>query len=333
MTAENEQVSRRRPRWMTWTVAVLFACWAVIRIGGFERGSILTQLMTLTPYAVVLAAVVALVVFWRNRAAAVLCLVAAIALAVAVSPRVFGEPEASVHASAGAPQAAGTSLRVMTLNMFGQADAQAVVALVRRYQPDVFTALELTPRNVAELDTAGLGGLMPYRVLQADWGATGSGIFSKHPATPLTGVFKPIGHNMPSGTVTLPDGTRVEVTAIHPNPPLGKMEAEWKSALAAFPSPDPGVIRVLAGDFNASLDHRALRDLLDRGYVDAAEQVGKGLVPTWPNKSALPPLITIDHVLADKRVSVSRVEIDTVPDTDHRAVFAELHLPTLQRGR
>ena len=83
-------------------------------------------------------------------------------------------------------------------------------------------------------------------------------------------------------------------------------------------------MRILAGDFNASLDHAAMRRLLDRGYKDAAAQVGAGLIPTWPANKRIPPIITIDHVLVDHRVGVKAVSVHDVPGTDHRAVFAEL---------
>ncbi|MCK2220155.1 hypothetical protein MF672_041115 [Actinomadura sp. ATCC 31491] len=106
------------------------------------------------------------------------------------------------------------------------------------------------------------------------------------------------------------------------------MADDWDTALGSLPPPTPsGAVRVLAGDFNASLDHRAFRELLERGYVDAAAQAGKGLVPTWPNFRPVPPIIAIDHVLADERVAVNEVEFADVPGTDHRAVFAELRLP------
>jgi endonuclease/exonuclease/phosphatase family metal-dependent hydrolase len=86
-------------------------------------------------------------------------------------------------------------------------------------------------------------------------------------------------------------------------------------------------VRILAGDFNASLDHAAMRRLLDRGYKDAAAQVGAGLIPTWPSNKRIPPIITIDHVLVDHRVGVKAVSVHDVPGTDHRAVFAELTVP------
>jgi hypothetical protein len=38
----------------------------------------------------------------------------------------------------------------------------------------------------------------------------------------------------------------------------------------------------LAGDFNATLDQSEFRDVLGRGYYDAAERMGDRLNPTWP---------------------------------------------------
>ncbi|MEU4327316.1 endonuclease/exonuclease/phosphatase family protein [Nonomuraea dietziae] len=307
----------RRRRWRSWLPAAAFAAWACVRVFGLEHGSFPTQLMTLTPYALAAGVVTTVVLAVRRRPAAVLALAACVALAATVLPRAFAEP-LTVR---------GPALKVLTINLFSRADAQAVVSLVKEFDPDVFSALELGPETVRRLDEAGLDTLMPHRVLQAERGASGSGLFAKHPLTELKGLFTPIGHNMPAATVTLPSGVKAQVVAVHPNPPLGSMAAEWYASLAALPAPSPDVVRVLAGDFNASLDHRAMRDLLGKGYIDAAEAVGKGLTPTWPHGRLLPPLITIDHVLADRRVGVARVEVRDVPRTDHRAVFAELRLP------
>ncbi|SDH07505.1 Uncharacterized conserved protein YafD, endonuclease/exonuclease/phosphatase (EEP) superfamily [Nonomuraea jiangxiensis] len=310
---------KRRRRWFGWTVVVLLALWAVIRAGGLETGSFLTQLMTLTPYGAGLAALTALLSLLRRNRPAALAAAAVCAVMVAiVVPRAFGAEQ---------PAANGTPLRVLAINLFGRGDAATVVDLVRRFDVDVFSALELRPDEVERLDAAGLTRLLPYQVLQPEFGATGSGIYARHPVTELTGLFTPIGHNMPAAAMTLPGGGKVEFVAVHPNPPLGRMTEEWNRALRALPSASPSAIRVLAGDFNASLDHRALRDLLARGYVDAADQVGKSLIPTWPNFRPIPPIISIDHVLADRRVAVRRVEIVDVPRTDHRGVFADLRLP------
>jgi endonuclease/exonuclease/phosphatase family metal-dependent hydrolase len=100
----------------------------------------------------------------------------------------------------------------------------------------------------------------------------------------------------------------------------------WRHDMRAL-SAAGGALLVLAGDFNATLDHAELRRPIGTGYEDAAEQVGAGLRPTWPvgGRRRLP--VTIDHVLAGERAGVRRVATHTLPRTDHRAFVAELVLP------
>ena len=109
--------------------------------------------------------------------------------------------------------------------------------------------------------------------------------------------------------------------------------AVWRADLRAVPRATPSSrLRILAGDFNATLDHAELRRLIDSGYVDAAAEVGAGLRATWPNARRLPPPVTIDHVLADARAGVQEFSVHPIPGTDHRAVFAELVLPRVTRS-
>lgn len=312
-TTTEPVTKKRRPRLMSWLVAGLLAGWALVRLTGLEAGWPLTQLMTLTHFGAVLALLSATVLFFRDRLAALVALVAAAAMVAVIVPRVVSDPAAD----------GGTALRVLSSNLFGRADPAAVVDMVTRLDVDVLSALELRPGQVALLEAAGLGRLLPYTVLEEAEGPAGSGIYSRYPLTKIDGLFTPVGHNMPAARVALPSGP-VEVVAVHPNPPLPRLYDEWNVSLAALPDAAPG--RILAGDFNASLDHHAFRALLDRGYTDAAAQVGKGLVPTWPRGRAIPPIITIDHILVDRSIGVRRVEVLDVPGTDHRAVFAELRI-------
>src|SRR3954451_20396616 len=98
--------------------------------------------------------------------------------------------------------------------------------------------------------------------------------------------------------------------------------------MRALPGSGDGGLRILAGDFNATLDHAELRRLLGRGYRDAAEQAGSGLHMTWPAGKSLPPaVLAIDHVLADRRVRVASARTVAIPGSDHRGVLAELVLP------
>lgn len=56
-----------------------------------------------------------------------------------------------------------------------------------------------------------------------------------------------------------------------------------------------------------------------RGYRDAGEAAATG--------GPFPPPITIDHILADERLGVVEYQVEPLPGSDHRAIFAELALP------
>jgi endonuclease/exonuclease/phosphatase (EEP) superfamily protein YafD len=312
-------------RWRTvlaWTVAGSWGAWAVVRLTGADRviGVPVVPLLSFTPYVAAAAPVpvIGAVLLRRWRAAAVAGVVAA-GLLAAVLPRAF---------PSGQPAAQGPVLRVLSTNLlFSQADPAAVVALARRTGADVLSVQELTEGGVAALARAGLTRLLPYQVLDPREGPAGSGIYARHPLRALPPV-PGTAMAMPQAELSLPGGVRVEVTAVHPLPPLSTVNsADWQHDLAALPAADhSGPPRVLVGDYNATLDHARFRTLLGRGYADAADQAGKGLIPTWGVRQPAPP-ITIDHVVVDRRVAVRRVEVYALPGSDHRALFAELRLP------
>ena len=77
----------------------------------------------------------------------------------------------------------------------------------------------------------------------------------------------------------------MRIKAVHPRPPVNRDRRARlaRRARARCPARDSrGDVQILAGDFNATLDHPELRALLDRGYIDAADAAGSGLVWTWP---------------------------------------------------
>jgi len=128
----------------------------------------------------------------------------------------------------------------------------------------------------------------------------------------------------------LPSGQSVELACIHAAPPKPwspGATARWRSQLSALPAPGRG-LHILAGDFNATLDHAQFRRLLRLGYADAASQVGHGLSPTWgPKPVERLALLAIDHVLTDRRCAVLTTSTHQLTGSDHRALYAELRLP------
>jgi endonuclease/exonuclease/phosphatase (EEP) superfamily protein YafD len=312
-----------------WLLVAPGLLWAILRLGGWDRG-ILVQLMSFTTYAAAWSWLPVLVALTgRHWLAAAVALVAAAMLTVVMLPRVLPAKSPAI----------GVAVQVMTSNLrLGGADPVAVVALVRDYDIAVLAVQEFTPEAETGLKAAGLDQLLPYSSLAAEPGATGSGLYSRYPITGGGAQRNGGGFNQAYGTIQPPGAAPLLVESAHPAAPYSvRALKDWRADLAAEPGAtdlagdEPGTARILLGDFNSTLDHAELRALVARGYRDAASTVGKGLVPTWGlyyGPRHLPP-ITIDHVLVDERIGVRDVRVHRVPESDHRAVLAWLTVPTL----
>jgi endonuclease/exonuclease/phosphatase (EEP) superfamily protein YafD len=295
-----------------------WAVWALVRATGAEGGWPGVQLVAFTPYA--LAAALAcglLAALLRRRAPAAVAAATVLALALAVVPRATGHPVAASGA---------TTLRVLSANLaLGRVSPEAVVALVRAERVDVLSVQELTPEAARALAAAGLGDSLGEQVLIPRDGAAGTGIYARH-ALQARAADASTTFPMARAVLTGP-GAPLEIVAVHPTAPVGRAwTAAWKWDLQVLRAgAGAGPPRLLAGDFNATLDHRELRRLLATGLHDAADAVGAGLLATW--RGALAPPIAIDHVLVPDGVGVRRVETHPLPGGDHRALLAELTLP------
>ncbi|WP_344597888.1 endonuclease/exonuclease/phosphatase family protein [Actinomadura vinacea] len=340
MTAPEKQqaapqtaASGERPaRWRTvvaWAGVIGWGSWAVLRFAGGDRlpgiGAPAAPLLAMTPYVVAAAPIpVAVALLTRRRRAAVAAVVVAVALVAAVAPRAVSDDR---------PAARGPALRVMSVNLlFSEADPDELVKLVRDRNADVLSLQELRPEAVDRYERAGLNRLLPHKVVDARDGAAGSGLYSRHPLRELPPPG-PTQFATPRAEFTLPGGPTVEITAVHPVPPISSAAyRQWRRDILLLPAAAPSApggrapVRVLAGDFNATLDHATLRRLTSRGYADAADRAGAGLVPTWGLGQPRPP-ITIDHILVDRRCAVNGFTVHDVPGSDHRAVFADIRLP------
>ncbi|MBJ7470551.1 MAG: endonuclease/exonuclease/phosphatase family protein [Solirubrobacteraceae bacterium] len=270
------------------------------------------------PYAVLGTSVVLIAALVaRARVAA---MVAAVGLAVLIVPR------AERVVADEQPLARGPELIVATSNvLFGDGDAEALMRLVREERIDVLALQEDTPAFTARAEAAGLSSLLPHDAAHPEPGARGTSVYSRYPLReipPADGDLRSSG-----GVITLPGGTGVQVRSVHPPPPFNAQYLDgWKRRIAVLPGPaDAGVPTVLAGDYNATLDHHPLRRLLARGYRDAAEQTGDAWRPTWSGSKVT--TLTIDHVLVPRGVAVEGVTIHHLPGSDHDVVVSRLRLP------
>jgi endonuclease/exonuclease/phosphatase family protein len=307
--------------WLIWAAVVPVALWALVRTLGLDSGFPLVALMSFTPYVAIAALLVAgVAVALCNWAAATAAALATFCLATAVLPRTIGD---------GTADAAGReTLSVLAANIHhGTADPDALLELVDRYEPDLLSVQELTPRYARELRAAGLEERLPSTILQVRPGASGAGLYSRLPMRGLAG--QRFFFRMPRAELRLPSGHRVRAVGIHPYPPGRGNVDVWGEALDSLPSTGAGIPRVLLGDFNATLDHSELREVIDGGYRDAGDVAGKGLEPTWPSGSWASRLlpITIDHVLADERLGIADYAVEDLSGSDHRAIYTQLIMP------
>jgi len=276
-----------------------------------------------TPYAALTAPLpVAVAVATRQWWAAAVAGVALAGLVAAVAPRAIPSPDGGT----------GPVLRVLTANlMHGECDPDALVSLVRDHAVDLLALQEYTLRADGKLRAAGLGELLPYRSAEPRPRGNGSALYSRYPLDAQECRINAGGHRNARASVEVPGAAALHAESVHPASLYHphKLPA-WHAGLAGLPAAGPdGPVRLLLGDFNATLDHARLRALLRTGYRDAASVAGRGLVPTWPYRNYGPiPRVTLDHVLADRRVRVRAVAVYPIPGSDHRAVFAELILPT-----
>jgi len=309
---------------MCWVVAGGFAGWAAARVTAADRvrrtESVAVPLLSFTPQVAAAAPWAGLTLrLMRRRGPAATVALAAAALGLVVRPRGTARPQ---------PAASGTVLRVLTLNLWhGRADADAVVALAREAGVDVVFVQELTADAVPRLKQAGLDDLLPHTRLELRHGSRGGGIYARYPLGEGPRVA-PVRSAQPTALLELPTGEALELICVHPAAPVVQRRdgaVRWRAELAVVPPPG-GLPRVVAGDFNATLDHAVFRDVLGLGYADAARQAGTALTPTWglPEKGAV---VTLDHVLVDRSCAVLACSVHGVRGSDHRAVYAEIQLP------
>ncbi len=311
-------------RGVGWAVAGGLAGWALARVAAVDRLPLLqapvASLLSFTPQAVA-GAWLAAVLLPDDGAAATAALSAA-AMTAALAPRAIARRQ---------PQTDGCALRVLTANMLvGTASADPIVGLVQRTSADVLFLQEITEDTVNRLKRAGLNDLLPNEVSNRHGvGSRGSAIYARYPLREdRSGESATLAQ--PAARLELPSGP-VRLVCVHlraPRPPWSRQAiTRWREQLSALPSPDASPM-ILAGDFNSTLDHGQFRRLLRRGYVDAAVQCGRGLVPTWgPEPTGRPGLLAIDHVLVDSRCAVQAVSVHPLRGSDHRVVYAQIRLP------
>ncbi|TFD50572.1 endonuclease/exonuclease/phosphatase family protein [Cryobacterium frigoriphilum] len=335
---------------LTWPQAVgLQNSWIVAHAVSFRA-----ILVVVAVAAAVLFLALALI---RRRRGTVLTLLVLTVLfgaanAGVLADRGFGNSAGSSNSDTGTSSNSTTdAVTVLSWNTLGDAPgATAIADLALAEGADVVTLPETTEEAgvaIAELMRAG-GRPMWVHTVAFD-------LVSKARSTTLLispelgdyTVTSAAGSGPPGNTNVLPTvvatpvaGSGPTIVAVHAVAPIRYEMSNWRSDLdwLAAQCGNTGSAAanvIMAGDFNATVDHMAGRAASGAASpaavlgecVDAASAADSGAVGTWPTK--LPAVIgsPIDHVLATPNWQVDDVRIiESLDDagSDHRPVVATL---------
>lgn len=226
----------------------------------------------------------------------------------------------------------GIAVTVLQTNLrFGAGDPGAVVAAIREHDAGVVTVNELTPESRAKLVAAGIDSLLPYSYTIAEPKAAGTGIWSKYPLTPVRQDDQGYAFRQIWAEAEIPEVGPVMLVAVHTRPPEKDMSSPgWLTELDTIGRQlralRPDVKVIVGGDFNATYDHFAFRQILTGGFADAVDQAGAGWVPTWREGRWYTRLIGIDHVLT-RGATATSLSTEQIYGTDHRALIATVLVP------
>ncbi|HEY8701011.1 MAG TPA: endonuclease/exonuclease/phosphatase family protein [Arthrobacter sp.] len=333
MTAANPARAKVNPaavfRWLSVTAAVPVAGISVLRAMPAQLPVLAVQALSFTPWLAIPAAGAALMAFpARSRP------LQAVALALAAIQVFWLFPPGVTRPLAGPGQPVA-GLVAMSINAeLGGADAGEIVRLVREYRVDLLTVQEHTRALEGRLAGEGLGSLLPNRVSHPADGAAGGAVYSSFrlkelgrvPGTPFS---MPIVQLELGGSA---DGAGLTVVNVHTHAPVDDSVEQWRSDLSAVAdAANLATPVLLAGDFNATYDHREFRSLLNGGtggrkLVDVAAALGSRLVPTWPMRDYRLPGVALDHLVTSRDITGSGYSVRQVSGTDHAAVLATLEI-------
>ncbi|MFE5643855.1 endonuclease/exonuclease/phosphatase family protein [Rhodococcus sp. NPDC056516] len=224
------------------------------------------------------------------------------------------------------PSRTGEAMRIMSINVAkGAADVDAVVEAARLHKVDAVAVQELTPAFAAALEAAGMPDIFPFNVIRPDHDARGTGLWSRLPISEPR-QLNGFGFACVAGTIEFKNA-KYDVVATHITAPIQDHDStSWITDLArvrALLDTNPNPV-IVAGDFNATIDHRQFRDLLHDGTQDAARQAGRSYKGTFPANWSWPPFAALDHILVPPELTTTAFETVEITHSDHLAIVSTL---------
>ena len=283
--------------------------------------TLLVGAIGLLPFAVAAAALVAAASSWpaqswRLRGAAG---VAVVAWAVT-----FVSPGALIGCG---PTQSDDAIVVYTHNLlWTNQEVDVIAAAIAEAQPDVVVLQEVRRETQRGLLATEALAHMSYTAGEEFEKPLEIALWSRWPIRDVT-LHSVAGRPRLEAIVQSPHG-EFELHGVHLAAPVDReLSADWEAGLRDLERVDPGAPALLAGDFNATVDHAQFRSLLGRGWTDVHDEKGCGLDATWPDRPGPGfPVLRLDHVLVSPHWDVLGVEIGDASGSDHRPVVASIRL-------
>lgn len=301
-----------------WLLALALFAWAIVVVPPWQTGHSFLA-VAFAPWAALacVLATVAFVLLRRWLPIAVVALSALLLLWVWFPS--FTDSIADAN---------GPGLSIGSLNMrFGLADPQATIEWMLSSELQIVSLQEVTPDAWDGLMQAGGKSAYPFSVNLSEPYAAGTVLLSQYPILSSSDVSGTTFNNAIARVVT-PDGV-VAVVALHPAAPgpfrQERFNADWDLLMPVIAGIAGPV--VLAGDFNATPNHKQLRELSGQGFTSAATESGAGFAFTWPTISKPGfPIARLDHIMyRGSNWEPTSFTVTDIPGSDHRAIATILN--------
>ena len=219
-----------------------------------------------------------------------------------------------------APQANRSDLRLLSANSYHGDAVKEILRTASEVNADIVFIVECDIHCGQILQSSNF----PFKIIKPGVRAQGAALLSKFPIEDLkqwntSGFSQSI-----SVTALVSNNTEVVLKLAHPNPPTSSSR-DWSDELhriKKLAAAETNEHLIVAGDFNATEEHKLFRDLVKEGRLAESIPTAGG---TWPSRYPSWFGITLDHILI-RGFAARNSKILDIDGTDHRALYVELEI-------
>ena len=236
-----------------------------------------------------------------------------------------------------------TEVKIMSYNLsFRNENLNSSCSIIKQANPDVLFVQELTS-DWSKKIASSIGERYPFQEKVILERSRGIGIYSKFKIGKSTTLNK--SNNKPFAQMvdlTIADKS-IQLINVHLTSPQRALKEKEnffsmysqnyqtrKAELAAINKyADEGMhkfeCQFLVGDFN-TVKYEPIFKKLQKYWVNTFDKVGFGFGLNFPNSKTIPPVITIDYIMAKGKTRCLKSEVLKGGDSDHLAIMTKMQI-------